>query len=564
MTGDLDLRLVLRFVDRATAPFRAAAGGIKQGLRNSGADRVAIQVGEVARRVSVVTGLISGQARQLGRVALLLAGPVLTAVPYAFKRLFIDPAAEVEQLRLQLTGLLGDAAKARQALDGIFDIEGRSPFDTGALVDAFRELRQAGLDPTKGALKGVVDLAIRAGGQQGDLSRIVGALTGAMNAGRLTTAATGALGGDRAWELLSKRLRDVTGKILSPDQLRKLAERGELGRRSIRELLTVLVADAQGAADQWTRSWDGMGKAFRTMWTRFRRMVMDAGVFDWLKGKLQALLDWTQRAAADGRLKALAEQVSAWLIRFLDRAWQAGRTAIGILRQIKANLAETAMELGGWRNLAILVGAALEGPLIGGLLMAIASVVQLGVVLAATPVGWFVAAVAAIAVAAFLIYRHWTPIKAFFKALWADLLGSYQRFYQAFRNVLAELNPVPWIRDMIGKVERFLEQLDWSELGRRAVRSFLAGMGQVGRWAAGALMPLPMPAPAGGALQPGGFQFRPSPAPLFGPGGAAGRGRPVGGNIEVNFRNAPPGTRVRNDSDASVRVTPARGPSMLP
>jgi hypothetical protein len=61
------------------------------------------------------------------------------------------------------------------------------------------------------------------------------------------------------------------------------------------------------------------------------------------------------------------------------------------------------------------------GSAIVGLMPIIA---QLGIVLLATPLGWFLGAVAAIAWAAFLIYKYWEPIKQFFVDLWESIKQS--------------------------------------------------------------------------------------------------------------------------------------------
>jgi len=48
-----------------------------------------------------------------------------------------------------------------------------------------------------------------------------------------------------------------------------------------------------------------------------------------------------------------------------------------------------------------------------------------GVALFTTPIGWFLLGVAAIAAAAFLIYKNWEPIAKFFTDLWEGVKGAF-------------------------------------------------------------------------------------------------------------------------------------------
>lgn len=77
---------------------------------------------------------------------------------------------------------------------------------------------------------------------------------------------------------------------------------------------------------------------------------------------------------------------------------------------------------GGWG----VVVAALAGLLAGKLALALGALtiatVKFGIVLLTTPVGWFLAACAAIAAVVYLIYKNWGPIKDFFKGIWDGIV----------------------------------------------------------------------------------------------------------------------------------------------
>ena len=61
----------------------------------------------------------------------------------------------------------------------------------------------------------------------------------------------------------------------------------------------------------------------------------------------------------------------------------------------------------------------------GAFMWAGRAVLGLGTALLTTPVGWVLMAIAAIAGAAYLIYKNWTPIKAFFLGIWSHVKTAF-------------------------------------------------------------------------------------------------------------------------------------------
>lgn len=68
------------------------------------------------------------------------------------------------------------------------------------------------------------------------------------------------------------------------------------------------------------------------------------------------------------------------------------------------------------------LGKVLAGALVTGLRLAGHALLWLGRALMFTPIGL---ALSAIAAGAYLIYRYWTPISAFFKARWAEVKQAF-------------------------------------------------------------------------------------------------------------------------------------------
>lgn len=114
-----------------------------------------------------------------------------------------------------------------------------------------------------------------------------------------------------------------------------------------------------------------------------------------------------------------------------------------------ASLRATVASAGGLRALAFAAG----GQLIGVLRAATVASIALSHALLFTPVGWIGLAVAA---AAMLIYKFWSPIAGFFRGLWSGIregLQSVAPFWQVFtvaaRLVGVVLTPLRWLWQLI-------------------------------------------------------------------------------------------------------------------
>lgn len=65
-------------------------------------------------------------------------------------------------------------------------------------------------------------------------------------------------------------------------------------------------------------------------------------------------------------------------------------------------------------------------PMLGG------AISTVGAAIMATPIGWLIAAVAALAVAGLSVYKYWNPIKGFFLGFWQGLVGALQPVLNSF------------------------------------------------------------------------------------------------------------------------------------
>lgn len=175
---------------------------------------------------------------------------------------------------------------------------------------------------------------------------------------------------------------------------------------------------------------------------------------------------------------------------------------------------------GGWQTVIYAVAGVLGAKLVFALLGVAKAVVGLGLTLLTTPVGWFLIAIAAIAGAAYLIYKNWEPIKEFFAGLWDGIVGVFG-------------SGIDWIKGAILKLDGILP--DWVKkftLPGAAI-SAVANRIRAPQAVAGV-------ASAIGGRSPAPSAFAPAPSALT-PGAGTAR---VGGEIHIKL-DAAPGLRAR-------------------
>lgn len=114
-----------------------------------------------------------------------------------------------------------------------------------------------------------------------------------------------------------------------------------------------------------------------------------------------------------------------------------------------------AQAFGGWQNVIYAVATLLGVKLaigiysVGSALVAmIPTIWSIGAALMATPLGWFMAAIALIAGAAYLVVRHWEPLKAFFIGLWDGVKAAFTAVYDWIAGKLGA------VLETVGKVMR--------------------------------------------------------------------------------------------------------------
>nr|WP_321527033.1 tape measure protein [uncultured Cohaesibacter sp.] len=407
----------------------------------STAIRKVFSLKQALARIRNGAGLMKSGLGKMARGALVAGGLSLGAAGAAAgaANMVIGPAAQVETYMVQLEALEKSSAKAKQAMGWITDFAAKTPLELPEVIEAYRQLKVYGIDPTNGSMRALVDTMAMSGGGAETLQGIIMAVGQAWTKGKLQTEEINQMveRGIPVWDMLSK----ATGK--SAAQLQKLASAGELGKDVISKLVDLMADRASGASEKMSRTWNGMLSNMSDHWFQFRLLIAQSGVFDWAKEKLQGFLDTLNRMKADGSLKAFAEQISSNIISSLQAIWSFGQELWSVLQQVGSWLKIAADALGGWNRL---VGVFIALPLLGTIASIITGFAQLagGVVLVGSgiaalslPVVAVVAGVAAVAAAAYLIYQNWDGIVDWFSNLWDQIVNLASGAWDWFKSNLS-------------------------------------------------------------------------------------------------------------------------------
>lgn len=255
-------------------------------------------------------------------------------------------------------------------------------------------------------------------------------------------------------------------------RLLDLLQNGRAGllamRREARELGLVLADDDVQASKDFNFSLARVAATFRGMGLTLGKAFLPA--LTTLLDKFQAWLK-VQRDIVGAGFEAWVERLD------LDAVWASVERFFTALGRLGGALQHVADLCGGWGNALTMLAALLGGRLALALGALIASVGQLGMALLATPVGWFLGAVAAIAGAAYAIYKNWGGLYAYFQNLCTGVKAAFEQgWVQGVIKWLVSFNPARWIMDGLNELVATLTGVDMYSIGGQWIDSLLDGV----------------------------------------------------------------------------------------
>ena len=311
--------------------------------------------GMASRSKAALNGLKSsvvGLSNTLDRVGnraflALTAGGVLAG------RTLIKTAAEFEMAEIRMRQTFGKDGDKASAWLKQFATD--TPMAFGEVQDAMMRLKTAGIDPMNGSLQALVDYNAKVGGDKSNLDGYISAISKGFIKGKLSMEEINPLleRNVKVFEILAAE----TGGKYTAEQMQKMLQEGKLGRKAIAALLRGMGKDAQGAAKEQMKTWDGLVSNLEDTITSMKAKLMEKGVFDELKAELGGILDWLNEKIDSGEFDEFAKQISNTLVTALRDLKDLSKDVKPILESLGATMSWLSEKAGGYGNLATFAAA---------------------------------------------------------------------------------------------------------------------------------------------------------------------------------------------------------------
>lgn len=223
---------------------------------------------------------------------------------------------------------------------------------------------------------------------------------------------------------LMRAIFGKSGADLLPmvDGFKELSEEAE-------KLGLVLSNDVVKQGAEFNDSFDKMVKVIKGVGMMIGSMLMP-----YVKEIVTSLTEWVL-----ANREIIKSNVAAWIAKLKDN-WpaiqQGAMDAWEAMKKIVAFISGAIDTVGGFGNALIIVAAIMAGPLLLALVSLGSELVTLGGVIMATPFGWVIAGVVAVAAA---IYAFWGPLTKVVGAIWDGIAWVFK---QLFGGIMAHINMV--------------------------------------------------------------------------------------------------------------------------
>lgn len=267
---------------------RATGGGNGYGYGGNGSRGWSFGHGGRGYEEGMFSGL-RGNIFLLGEIG--DAARTVTDILFGWQKPIIEAAAEMERMRVMLRGLNKDKANPSQAaaddMQYIVNMAQNAPFAMQALTDSFVKFRSAGLDPTDGSLKALVDSVARFGGDSELLKRAAVAVQQMSGKGVVSMEELRQQLGEAVPNAM-KAMADAAG--ITMGELTKAVSTGTVEAKQALSLMFVgLRAENENAAKDMMQTYTGALAQLQTSFTLFADRVGQAGYLDSLSKGMKEL-----------------------------------------------------------------------------------------------------------------------------------------------------------------------------------------------------------------------------------------------------------------------------------
>jgi len=318
----------VRNLDKLTKGFkRAGDSAVKSQARMKGLKggilRLGKGLGKLGLAVTGVTALFSA----LGGVVAVKLG-----------KTFLQAATTTEGFQLRLQTLLGSVSEGNRMFKEMAEFAGTVPFELEQIMESATNLAgimEGGVDEVREWMPLIADLAAATGMQINETTEQIQRMLSA-----------GAASADRFRE---------KGVLAMLGFQAGVSYSAEETSRMLQEAWKDPESKFAGATEAMAKSWEGMISMLGDTWFAFRTMVMDAGVFDFMKAGLKTVMDLVNRLRSDGRLAQWANDIGKAAVNSFGQMIEVVGVSIDVfnaLRKVWIGLKQT------W---AILIGSMARG-----------------------------------------------------------------------------------------------------------------------------------------------------------------------------------------------------------
>lgn len=365
----------------------------------------------------------------------------------------VGTASDFENFQTILETTEGSAAKAEKAMKWVQNFAVKTPYELDQVTNGFVKLRAYGLDPTQGMMTSLGDMSAAMGAPliqsveamadavMGENERLVAfGIKASKSGGKITYAYTNAAG------------EAATAVVKAGDKI------------AIQQKLMAIMNERYGGSmARMSATWDGMMGNLSDQWTKFQLMIMQSGLFDWMKDKLQMILDTINAMEADGTLQEWATNIGETIQNALINIWNFATGTFEVIKTLKGYLTTAADYVGGWKNLSKILAAIVFAPTLiataAGLVQIATGLGLLSAALMANPV---MLAIGLIAGGVYLIYKNWDAIAPYFKAVWDGIKSAASTVWDWMKTAFA-WSPMDLLASGWGSITAYFSTL-WTDV----------------------------------------------------------------------------------------------------
>ena len=280
---------VIRSQQLISRPVRVRTTTTGGGGSGGGADRFTAAPHRGGGRENGVFSGLRGNIFLLGEIG--DAARTVTDILFGWQKPIVEAAAEMQRMRVMLRGLNKDKVNpgeaAAQDMQYIVNMAKNAPFAMQSLTDSFVKFRSAGLDPTDGSLKALVDSVARFGGDSELLKRAAVAVQQMSGKGVVSMEELRQQLGEAVPNAM-KAMADAAG--ITMGELTKAVSSGTVEAKHALSLMFVgLRAENENAAKDMMQTYTGALAQLQTSFTLFADRVGQAGYLDSLTKGMKEL-----------------------------------------------------------------------------------------------------------------------------------------------------------------------------------------------------------------------------------------------------------------------------------